>query len=580
MIKVNNLHLFTVSSYLGNSNLGYVCLQSKNTEIYHCGLIPFPIQNPPLRDINCVLPSHMKSTLYPTPRNLTLSESKGTPTREMLSVAVQIKLCPEQSLKRIKVSVGIQNATLRHHSTLPEHMWLTQFMDLFDVVDYPVPGYTPNTVVTELHLHLWDSSIDYRPLHFPYRAIAHLGTLMVSSNISASSTGCTLRFVAEDASLCLAPHEIQKEKPDDSKITALPSGDLICVLEMGLFEISLKLNEKVTSLFPKFDLRAAIKDVHIRTCSDSGRALLEFISYLASEGDLEKDVEEHDLLSQSSLPMGDQEDELLPMKTSGSSVPEVTQSQQHHVNSLMADAMEESVYVPNEGAGSEMAIGSDEGGVEVFFFPDEDERTRKKKEAQNRKLDSHKRRCASEDSISIDSSSYKDDDDVFVRPYSEASEDTVTINTEMRELLDFETSVMGLKSAEEPPEDYEALPQVKMELGDINQFDQPQTSAKQEKTRKVSSDTDDDFCFVAEEEKPMYVSPELPMASDDPIRIVDNHFSLPVGKPDLLKAPKDFPMAVQRYTLCDLSLIWHLYGGHDFPTEEDKKKEQAEREEM
>lgn len=314
---------------------------------------------------------------------------------------------------------------------------------------------------------------------------------------------------------------------------------------MGLFEISLKLNEKVTSLFPKFDLRAAIKDVHIRTCSDSGRALLEFISYLASEGDLVEEQEDLDLKSQHSLPMGDQEeDELLPMKTSGMSVPEVTPSQQNHVNTLMADAMEESVYVPSEGAGSEMAIGSDEGGVEVFFFPDEDERTRKKKEAQNRKLDSHKRRCASEDSISIDSSSYRDDDDVFVRPYSEAAEDTVTINTEMRELLDFETSVMGLKSAEEPPEDFEPLPQVKMDLGDINQFDQPQTSAKIEKTRKVSSDTDDDFCFVAEEEKPSYVATELPM-TDDPIRIVDNHFSLPVGKPDLLKAPKDFPMAVQ-----------------------------------
>lgn len=101
VIKVNNLHLFSVSSYLGNPNLGYVCLQSKNAEVYHCGLIPFPIQNPPLREINCVLPSHMKSTFYPTPRNLSLSENKGTPTREMLSLAVQIKLCPDQGLKVI-----------------------------------------------------------------------------------------------------------------------------------------------------------------------------------------------------------------------------------------------------------------------------------------------------------------------------------------------------------------------------------------------------------------------------------------------------------------------------------------------
>lgn len=99
VIKVNSLQLFSVSSYLGNTNLGYVCMQSKNAEVYHCGLIPYPIQNPPLREINCVLPSHMKSTLYATSRNMSLSESKGSPNREMLSVAVQIKLCPEQQLK-------------------------------------------------------------------------------------------------------------------------------------------------------------------------------------------------------------------------------------------------------------------------------------------------------------------------------------------------------------------------------------------------------------------------------------------------------------------------------------------------
>lgn len=59
--------------------------------------------------------------------------------------------------------------------------------------------------------------------------------------------------------------------------------------------------------------------------------------------------------------------------------------------------------------------------------------------------------------------------------------------------------------------------------------------------------------------------------TEDPIRIVDNHFSIPIGKQDLLQAPKDFPMAVERYTLCEMSLAWHLYGGNDFPTKEEAK---------
>ena len=56
---------------------------------------------------------------------------------------------------------------------------------------------------------------------------------------------------------------------------------------------------------------------------------------------------------------------------------------------------------------------------------------------------------------------------------------------------------------------------------------------------------------------------------------MDNHFSVPTGKPDLLKAPQGFPMAVMRYTLCEMSLVWHLYGGHDFPTEEELKQHKS-----
>lgn len=341
----------------------------------------------------------------------------------MLSLAVQIKACPDQGLKRIKVSAGIQLATLKHYNTLPEHSWLTQLMDFFDVVDYPVPGYQPYTVLTELHLHLWDCSVDYRPLYFPIRAVVTLGTFMISSNLATGSVGCTLRFVAEEATLSLAPHPIAIKKPDDNKV--LPASELICVLEVGLFEISLRLSEKVTPLFPKLDLRAAIKDVHIRTCADSGGALLELIGYLAADGDLTEKDEEDEVSSELGMPMDEQE-VLLVSTSQVSSVPEVTQSQQHHVNTLMAEAMEESVHISSGPSTSKEEIPDQ--GVEVFFFPDEQSKKfgtgstqmpSKSREEQIRKLESHKRRCASEDSISLDSTSYQNDEETYVRPYEQ-----------------------------------------------------------------------------------------------------------------------------------------------------------------
>ncbi|XP_058467736.1 autophagy-related protein 2 homolog A [Malaya genurostris] len=609
IVKLQSTYVFSVNGFHGNSNLGYLCIQGKAADIYHCGLIPTPASNPPLRLVNSVLPAYIFSTLYPTPKNLTLNEQRGCANREMFSLAIQIKAVPEQSIKRIRMAAGIQLTTLRHHSTLPQHSWLTQLLDMFDVVDYPVQGYTPFGVVTEMHLHLWDCAIDYRPLYFPFRAIITIGSFMISSNITTESSGLTLRFIAEDAALCLAPQiaslvPVANEKDthrktssstagnrDDNKVTVLPSNELVCLVEVGLFEISLRLNEKATSCFPKFDLRTAMNDIHVRTCADSGRALAQLIGYLAAEGDLlaqddgASDTESNE--SAVGLPMSSElEGNLVPVKPNPA--PEVTPKQQQRVNTLMAEAMEESLFIQNSTSDSsrEDQLLADGEGVEVFFFPDEDQnRVASRTKMVNNLISDHsnKRRFASDDdSLSIEEgssvpSSFQDDNFYLKqRQLDERSDDTGSVNTEMRELLNFECSVMGLeKERDEEDEVVEALPQVTMDLGDVNKFDRSSSkhisNMSKNEPRKVSSDTDDDFCFIADEERPHCGNQEVPVL-EEPIRIIDNHFSVPTGKHDLLLAPKEFPMAVTRYTICEMSITWHLYGGHDFLTEEERKK--------
>lgn len=354
VIKVNSCYFFSVNGYRGSPHLAYLCFNGKSAEVYHCGLTPSPSSNPPLRLVGSMLPTHMKSTLYPTPKDLTQQQNKGSPNREMISLAIQIKKLPEQNIKRIRVSAGIQLTTLRHHSARAQHIWLTQLMDMFDVTDYPIQGYKSTSAITELHLHLWDCAIDYRPLCLPYRAVVTLGTFMISSNIASQNTGCTFRFIAEDCTLSLAPQilpEVSQEakdkakyQPMENKVTVLPSADLVCVLELGLFEISLRLSEKVTASFPKFDLRAAINDVHIRTCSDSAQALARLIAYLAADGDLENrlddDHEDDTRMSTTSLNVTDKEDDLVSVKTQ-QQVVTVPEEQQQFVNTLLTDAMED-----------------------------------------------------------------------------------------------------------------------------------------------------------------------------------------------------------------------------------------------
>ncbi|XP_059616173.1 autophagy-related protein 2 homolog B-like [Phlebotomus argentipes] len=546
VIRVDGLSLFTVKGYCGNENLGFVCLEVIDADLFHCGIIPSPSSDPPLRWFGSLLPEYLLRTIYSTPKDLTMQKAKRDKEREMISLAIQIKHCPEQRLKRIRVAAGIELATLRHNPSQSEHTWLTELLDMFDVVDYPVLGYTVSGVVTEMHLHLWDCAIDYRPIYFPYRAVITLGNFMISSNITTTASGCTLRFVAEDCTLCLAPQAIDAPPPDmlESDYPKIHDNlhgdfrDLVCVVELGLFEISLRLNEKATSYAPKFDMRAALNDVHIRTCADSARALAQLISYIAAKGDLEKfdTVPEESCDSTGNLSEADAD--LLSVKSSQTSIPEVTQTQQQHVNTLMAEAMQESAIEESDYSDEEIeALGP---GVDVFFFPDE----------------------AAKMGVSPKKS------------LKESTPDSVSITSgEIRELYDFESSVMGGGASNIDPEIdievEEALPQVAKELGSVRRRDIATPSKSHQHRgighmRNLSSGTDDDFCFISEEERVIFCGQNEVAVTEDPIRIVDNHFSVPNRKPDLLQAPHGFPMAVIRYTLCEMSVTWHIFGGSDF----------------
>lgn len=59
------------------------------------------------------------------------------------------------------------------------------------------------------------------------------------------------------------------------------------------------------------------------------------------------------------------------------------------------------------------------------------------------------------------------------------------------------------------------------------------------------------------------------------IRFIENHFIEPLGKADLLKPPKQYPTPVYRYTLCEMSIVWHMYGGSDFKGDANKHKKKV-----
>ncbi|KAI8424925.1 hypothetical protein MSG28_006837 [Choristoneura fumiferana] len=493
----------------------------------------------------------------------------------------------------ICIALGLEQATLRHRGD-KGIAWLSQLMDVLDVLDYPVPGYTPATVLSELHVHISDCAVDYRPLYLPIRTVITLGNFSVSSNIIPETNTSSLRFLAQECTLFLA--HLNTPKPgaavpqDDDKLPDVHK-DYVCVVDVGLFELSLRMEDKVNGQSkdqPQVDLSASNNMVTLYTCWDSASALCRLLTYAASDGDSQPPF---DRSSRHTSICSDQPLEPLVeygykqnkavnglrdrrasrpafASTASSASPlkyrkffykralkydisetyskrcckisvisfilyfqgledrpmeeirELSPGEIQQINDLMAEAMKESPNTTLEE--DDLNSSTEKEGVEIFFFPDESNSKRQPSESVD-----------NEESKSLD--------------YDE-----------------FRPAV---------PEDMlEAKPTVVVtkDLGDPTSTPKPTPKKSKRKKAKSGGDggnTDDEYCIV--ESQPLCEDNDL----DEPVvnwigpgqvYMFDNHFTIPAARSDVLKAPKSFPLPVLRYTLCEMSVTWNMFGGADF----------------
>lgn len=191
-----------------------------------------------------------------------------------------------------------------------------------------------------------------------------IGSFSLSSNIVARSKASTLQIVSEDVAFFISTHLSKTENLD-------LMSHYICVMDLGVFELSLKLSKNCSKqssvLQPEVDLKMAVNVIHIRTCADSAFALCRIVSYLASDGD-KSSVEEQT----SDFEGVDQEEPVLL---------DQADSDNNSLSSLIMEAMhEETAIIKNtedlvisQKPTSNMSTSENLSGkgVEVFYFPDE-----------------------------------------------------------------------------------------------------------------------------------------------------------------------------------------------------------------
>ncbi|CAG9834337.1 unnamed protein product [Diabrotica balteata] len=447
-------------------------------------MMGIPSQSSTIKPFGSPVGSHLHPTIYKSEQGMLVTSKNRGGNREMLTIAIRIQANHEtHHVKTVRVAIGLNKSTLKHRMCTEPNSWISHLLDFFNVQDYPIANYHAKDVLTELHLHVWDCAIDYRPLNLAIRSAITIGNFSMSSHLSAQSNSSTLRFIFEECALFLS----EKAPSKNGKVSVAPVDlirDYVNVLQLGLFELSLRTTDKRSGINPHIDLRASNNILNIHTCADSCKMLTNLIIYFANDGDLVPPTSTTTGSSYSS-PRHQAEAELVSVEPQ---ISNLSKSQHEHVNTLLGEAMKESEVVEDN------PMHSSNLGAKLFYFPDE------------------------------------------------------------KQLIQQETLS-------------KPLPQVTYELGDIAYHS------------SRSSDTDDEFCIIGKEPGlglyPANGIPDIRWLSSDPVRVIDNHFNIPVGKTDLLKPPKSFPIPITRYTLCDMTVVWHMYGGNDFKVAESENKKKT-----
>ncbi|XP_033110504.1 autophagy-related protein 2 homolog A-like [Anneissia japonica] len=479
MFEIEDGNLFVVNEYKGDKDLTYLCIQGKRYVLYHAAEVENCLLEGSLEPLSCMVPKYLKKCLYLSDDRVA-NKYDDNKNSNMLSVAVKMAVEPDKNVKSIVCAVGVRSTTLRHYVTKPEQSWIAQVGAMFDLLDDTVPGFTFPRVVTELHVHFWECGIDYRPIHLPVSSFITLSSFSISSTLVYEAKQSLLRFIVDDAALFLS------DKCNEGVIDL--KKNFVCVMEMGSFELSLKMNVNKEKN-PQIEFSASNNVFHIRTCADSFSALIKLILYLANDGDLicseTVDLQASDI--------GVSEPTSL-QKPASSNSPVCQANHYDQMHNMMEEAMKDvngsSIMESMTKGETNIATTMEDSSIELYYFPDEN-------------------------------NSIRSDD--FPNEHTENGS--------------FPTGAMGTGGRK------------RSEGDDSDLFD------------------DDEFCILDEPGtgfRPRDDEPEVKVRTEKVIRIINDHFKRPLEKADQLKSPDNFPPALKRFTLKEMTIVWQMYGGKDF----------------
>ncbi|XP_059157268.1 autophagy-related protein 2 homolog A-like [Physella acuta] len=482
LITLKDGLLFSVNEHGGDPDLKYLCLQTNRAQLYHNAHVTLPVKPGSLDLIRDKIPDHLKSKIYRSDRWVSdKSQGRagwGADSPDMVTLVVKTKMDTLNNVKNFTLALRVDGATLRHEMHRTGESWISQLIDLFDLKDFPILGYTMPKVMTEIHLQIDHCCVDYRPLNLSVWTFLTVEHFSICSNIIAESAFSQIRLLLDDSALFIS-------KRCNREVNLLR--DYVCVAEVDQFKIWLQFcyDKSGKQRTPKSDLRFMVNELNLHTCADSTTALLELIQYIVNDGDMVEKNDQGDVTPTATeeAPQFISDEDHGDSKIPSPVLPSITPEQEASVKSALEDAM---IDCPEPIKHKPTPTKHSQGQMTRVFF-----------------------QCDNPKQVSLLTNEFENAMHITVSDSSDS-------NT--------------------PDEDGG--------MGDTEDFEIVDCNFREVTNIKGSH--------------------EVHLLTQQPIEVNENFIRKPTSSYDHLKAPDRFPEPEYQYTLREMSVVWHIYGGSDF----------------
>lgn len=411
--------------------------------------------------------------------------SESLNSSRIMKLTAKILFDAKANLKTINLAFDFMELNAIIRSLVDSPVWVNWLGDFFTVVEFPVDGYLPPAILTEMQFDVRKSSVELIPKVHPARLAFTLGKARVACNLLDTGHDVNIGINLEDVCLFLARDSVD------------PITNSVCITDLDYLDLEIHLREEESInesggvvLTPYLDVSAACNLIRIRTCSDTILILTEMFSRLLEEGPKKSDDQEDRNAREGS-------ETLIKFEVAENVVPDIEEAMQE----LQATERE---MMAREKEEEDRWKAQELGGAQVFFFPNEGQ--------------------ASKASSSSTQSTPK-----FQVKYNKSDQVTLPESLGMSESFYQSPSEAHNLSFDESTEEFCVLDH-EVGIGIMPKNGEP-----------VPRNLDDEGVVVRE-----------------------NFFAIPQKAVDYLKTPRGFPKFKSRFTVKKLSLIWQIFGGHDF----------------